>query len=43
MKKLYKDCQQDYEKNLDDFLFTGDNKYLQNILIRLGKCAVFFL
>lgn len=33
MKKLYKDCQQDYEKNLDDFLSTGDNKCLQNIFI----------
>ena len=33
MKKLYKDCQQDYEKNLDDYLSTKDNKYLQNIFI----------
>ena len=41
MKKLYKDCQQDYEKNLDDFLSTEDNKYLQTlrhiVLIRLEK------
>lgn len=33
MKKLYKDCQLDYEQNLELYLTTGDKKYYDNIFI----------
>ena len=33
MKELYKDCQKDYEENLELYLKTGNKKYYDNIFI----------
>ena len=33
MKELYKDCQTDYEENLELYLETGDKKFYDNIFI----------
>ena len=33
MKELYKDCQKDYEENLELYLETGDKKFYDNIFI----------